>query len=441
VRSNLAIPLVAIALLTSATAIGAFFLWPIWHNPESRSYSSNTGYPAVQRRLGKPLDADLVPVQFKAVGSKVAAPGESVPLQQTEIRPLVSGPVEQVYVSEGQWVKQGQPLLQIQRASYENAFNLARNDLSIATNKLAGLRQIAPEKIKQLQFDVSAAQENYQITLAEFDQFRYLSDQGASSTFLLNQRRAAVASSRQALQSAQQNLAIAKSTLPNEITSADLEVNAKRITLAQAQRDLSRTTIFAPTNGMISKINVYVGNVIEPKFITSLITLTRNVVFKAYIDQAQINAVKVGDKATVRLVAYPGRSFAGKVTQVNPTVVTNPPAAPGGTSRIFTYSVWIEVAGPRMSPGLQGYAEFGATSPKQVSLHVPESAVSHFSAGEGVVLVSKADGVVVPRAVTLGRVVDGQREVLSGLKNGEGVLRYPRAFQSGDKIAPKIVQP
>lgn len=440
-RSKFAIPLVAVALLGGATAISAFFLWPIWHNPESRSYSSNTGYPALQRRLGKPLDVELVPVQFKAVGSKIAAQGESVPLQQTEIRPLVAGPVEQVYVTEGQWVKQGQPLLQIQRASYQNAFNLARNDLSVAINKLEGLRQVQPDKIKQLQFDVSASQENYNITMAEFKQYRYLSEQGAASQILLNQRRAAVASSLQVLQTAQQNLAIAKSTLPNEIQSAALEVEAKRIALSQAQRDLSRTTIYAPTDGMISKINVFVGNVIESKFINSLITITRNVVFKAYIDQSQINAVKVGDSAIVRLIAYPGKNFVGKVIQVNPTVVTNPPpAAPGTTSRIFTYSVWIKIAELRMSPGLQGYAEFGGTALRSASLRVPESAVSHFSSGEGMVLMSRADRVV-SRAVTLGRVVDGQREVLSGLQNGEEVLRYPRAFKSGDKIAPKTVQP
>jgi HlyD family secretion protein len=67
---------------------------------------------------------------------------------------------------------------------------------------------------------------------------------------------------------------------------------------------------------------------------------------------------------------------------------------------------------------------------------IPESSVTHLSAGEGMVMVAEA-GKAVVKKVKLGRTFDNQREVLEGLKPGEQVVPSPRALNPGDRLNTK----
>jgi len=89
-------------------------LLPTLKNPESKFYASGIGYPALQRLAGKSIKVQTVSVESRVLADNLAAPGESVALQQVAVRPLVSGAVEKVYVVEGQLVRRGQPLIQLQ---------------------------------------------------------------------------------------------------------------------------------------------------------------------------------------------------------------------------------------------------------------------------------------------------------------------------------------
>jgi HlyD family secretion protein len=83
-----------------------------------------------------------------------------------------------------------------------------------------------------------------------------------------------------------------------------------------------------------------------------------------------------------------------------------------------------------MPPGLQGYVQFDQGKNSMV---IPESAVTHLSAGEGMVMVSEGGRAVVKK-VKLGRTLENQREVLGGLSLGDRVVISPRALNPGDKL-------
>ena len=469
-------------------------LLPSLKNPESKFYSSGLGYPAIQRLAGKPIKVQTVPVASKSLDNSVAAPGESVALQEVDVRPQVSGPVEKVYVVEGQQVRRGQPLLQIQQAPFEAQVNTARNNVATAEKTLQALQSSAPgnlqelkENVKtaqarqagaetqlkqidsladrQLQNNIEVAQQRLETAEKKLQQIKVLADRGAISKFqlydmqdtyatrkkeLLDAQQGAIATQTQQfnnkdfyvtrqneLVSAQQALEQATTTVERDLANARLTLENNRIALQNALRDLNNTVIYANTDALVSKVNIHTGEVVDTRFSNSLMTLTQQIVFKAYIDQARLNAVQVGDKATVRLVAYPGRSYQGRVIRLNPTVATDA-VAPGkvGVDRQYTYSVWIAVDDLQMSPGLQGYVQFDQG---KTTLAIPENAVTHLSGGEGMVMVSEA-GQAVVKKVKLGRIFDNQREVLEGLTPGEQVVLNPRTLDPGDRLQTQPLQ-
>jgi HlyD family secretion protein len=477
-----ALPLGVMAILSVT------ILFPALKDPQSRIYYSGIGYPAQQRVAGKPIKVETVPVTSKSLDASLAAVGESVPLQEVDVRSLVSGQVEKVYIAEGQRVRRGQPLLKLQKAPFEDRVNTARNNVAIAEKNLQSLQSSIPERLLSLQENVKTAQTRlYTATtrlktidaLAEQDvknnvvaaqvrlktaenklqQLQSLAGEGAVSKFQLYDMQDIYATRKRELVSAQQGvvetennrfinqdfqitrqndlisaqkaLELAQKSLDQELSDARLMLENRKIELQEATRDLNRAVIYASTDGLVSRVNIHAGEIVNSLNQDPLLTLTQNNVFKAYIDQARLNAVKVGNKATVRLLAYPGRTFNGRVIQLNPTVETDATKpSKVGIDRQYTYSVWVTVDDLQMPPGLQGYVDFDQSNTRLV---IPESSVTHFSAGEGMVMIAEA-GKAVVKKVKLGRTFDNQREVLEGLKSGEQVVLFPGALHPGDLI-------
>ena len=472
-------------------------LLPTIKDPESKVYGSSIGYPALKRRLNQPIKVQTVTVREMVGNERVAAPVESVALQEVDVRPLVSGMVEKVYVVEGQLVSKGEPLLKINQTPFENEVNLARNDLTIAEADLQSLPQFNRELLRELYANVESAKKKLaltstdlqtlpqlhrerlielkanvetaktQLALAEskLSRFRILQQSGAIShleisnsqenyitrkqelvtakqelaqarldmNLELNQTKKEYAEYQNELISAQQELAQTQSSIKQELKTNKLDVENSQIDLRKKIRDLKNTIIYASIDGLVSHVNIHGGETSSVE--NSVITLTKDVVFKAYIDQARLNSVKIGTSATVRLVAYPGQSFQGKVIQLNPTVETDVPrSSKVGVNRQYTYSAWIQVDKLQIPPGLQGYAQFGQN---QASLVIPERALTHLSAGEGMVMIAE-EGQAVLRKVKVGRKFDNQREVIEGLQSGEKIVLYPRYLNPGDMLKPQI---
>ncbi|MEL7224541.1 MAG: biotin/lipoyl-binding protein, partial [Cyanobacteria bacterium J06576_12] len=107
-------------------------LFPTMADPQSELYASSMGYPAQQRRLGEPIEVPATTVTKSQLSDPISAQGESVALQEVGIRPLVSGTVREVYVTEGQSVRQGAPLFQIDPEPFQRQVDLAQLNLQAA---------------------------------------------------------------------------------------------------------------------------------------------------------------------------------------------------------------------------------------------------------------------------------------------------------------------
>lgn len=478
------IPLGVMAILTGKVLI------PALQDSEAAYYSSDKGYPAQQRAKGEPIAVETATVGDQILSDNLAAPAEAVPMQAIDLRAAVEGQIAAVYVAEGDEVKAGQPLVKLLDAPYQQQVSIARNNLVIAQSALDAVKTSGQFNLQKLRLDAEVAVarwENAESRLVQIEtaldtqqqsrlieaqtrfdsaqdklnQARYLVERGALSRLELSAAEDAFATrqrelvearlnlsgqaehfnnrdilSSRALQltASQQVLERAIALEEHRIERAQRTVDNRAQLLQQALDTLAQTTIVAPTDGLISQLSATEGEWAAPGNDDPLVSLSHLVVLKAYVDQARMNAVQVGDLTTVYLTAYPGQSFQGRVTQVNPTVETAD-YLPGkvGVDRQYTYSVWIAVDGVDLAPGLQGYVHFGQ---RRAALAIPENAVVHLSGGEGMVM-ALVGGEAVVRPVRLGRVFDNQREVLGGLQPGDQVILNPRGLNPGDRAVEK----
>lgn len=426
--SRLVLVLLVVVPLGIIGVLAVTILLPTLRNPESRSYSSDIGYPAQQRKAGKPIKVETAVVSQQPIDDSVSAPGESVALQEVVLQPLVSGSVAKVYVQEGDRVTKGQPLIELNKELFENAVETARNNIAISEVGLQNIEQTTNDQLSSLEANVESLRSRAAIFDAKLNQSEILVKEGALSRFQLADTEDLYLIRKGDLYTAERELDRTRNDLARQAESLEFQLKNNQIALQNALTNLERTVIYAPNNGLVSRLNISVGEVANLN--TNLMTLNQDIVFKAYVDQARLDAVKVGDKATVRFVAYPGKSYIGQVIRLNPTVETNPTPGNAGVNRQFTYSVWIRVQDLEMAPGLQGYVQFDQG---RTSMVIPESAVIHLSAGEGMVMLAES-GKAVVRKVKLGRTFDSQREVLDGLALGDRVVLSPRPLNPGDKL-------
>lgn len=129
---------------------------------------------------------------------------------------------------------------------------------------------------------------------------------------------------------------------------------------------------------------------------------------EADVYEGELPLVKIGDRATVLLDAYPGERFTGRVIYIYPYV----------EEKTRTNKVRYEFVnrGGRLKPGM--FANVELTAASGMAIVVPTNAVLD-SGAEQIVFVGKGDGYFEPRKVKVGRRLGDQIQVLEGVKDGE----------------------
>ena len=176
------------------------------------------------------------------------------------------------------------------------------------------------------------------------------------------------------IQSALAQLRVAQATAE----SARAQVKQKDAARRQAQVDLDHTTILAPVDGVVVSRQVDVGQTVAaslqaPILFTIAQDLTRMQV-ETSVDEADIGRIKLDDRATFTVDAFPGETFGGTVTQIRKAaqIVQN----------VVTYTVVVAVANPtgKLVPGMTANVKL-VTAEKPSVLKVPNAALRFRPAG------------------------------------------------------------
>ncbi|MCS6820408.1 MAG: efflux RND transporter periplasmic adaptor subunit [Microscillaceae bacterium] len=249
----------------------------------------------------KPLEVETVRVKYGEVTERVTSSGKIQPETEVKVSPDVSGEVIEVFVAEGDSVVKGQLLLKIRPDNIRAAVENAQANVNARKANLA-----------QAQAAYYQAQARLTRTKLDFERQKQLFQQKVISEadFQLAQMNYDIA--QQDLLSAKENVEAAKFALQ----SAEANLN-------QNLDNLSRTNVYAPMSGIVSKMSVEVGEKVvgtAQMAGTEMLRIANlnSMEVEVDVNENDIVRVSLGDTALIEVDSYLnlGRKFKGVVTQI-----------------------------------------------------------------------------------------------------------------------------
>ena len=255
------------------------------------------------------------------------------------IVPQVSGTLTEINVENNQLVEEGQILAAIDASNYELAVEQAQTDLRLATQTSeADVSTVATAQAK-----VAEAEANLRNAEVKGQRIIKLSEQGAASVSRADDARSKIEASKARLASARSELEKAKSNLGN--TGRDnAKVQAALVALDNAQLDLYRSSIRAPSDGIITNLTVDVGHFASTGAPVMTFISTRTVWVQSDMRENALVNIKPGNQVELVLDAAPGRVFAGEVMSVGFGVSDNSTNNIGGLATVQPSQGWLRQA-------------------------------------------------------------------------------------------------
>lgn len=343
------------------------------------------------------------------IENSVTATGTIEAVKTVTVGTQVSGIINKLFVDYNSVVKKGQVIAELDKQNLQSQLNSAKAQLSQAqANLLSAQSDLAYQKV------------NYQrnktlynkglISANDYEQAR-LSWQTANAT--VAERRDAVAAAREEV--------------------------------SRAQTNLSYAVITSPIDGVVISKSVEEGQTVAASYSTpELFTIAKDLKDMrviANVDEADIGGVKVGQRVTFTVDAYPNDTFEGAVTQVRQEATT--------TNNVVTYEVVISAPNQdlKLKPGLTANVNIYTEEIKNV-LSVPSKALRYTPeketvGGRKIQDVTNAKNKVwtlegntlVAHKVTVGSTDGVHTQILGGIKDGAKVITgiaTPEADDSDD---------
>ena len=216
------------------------------------------------------------------------------------VAPKVSGQIEEVYVTDNQFVHAGDLVAVIDSADYKVKFDQADANYE----KL----KIDQENAKA---NLTASQSNIELAKKDLERYTNLYEQGAVSKQVLDSAQVKYDSAKAGLTQAQQALFSDKSGK----TVADANLQTAKAAKDKASLDLSYTKIYAPQSGTVASRRVEKGmyvNVGSPLF--TLVPETVWVI--ANFKENQLRHMKAGQEVDIKIDTYPDHIFKGKIDSI-----------------------------------------------------------------------------------------------------------------------------
>ena len=254
--------------------------------------------------------------------SRVAAGGLVEPAgEERVVIPTVSGRLIRVAIEEGDSVKRGQVLAEIDNAEQKASIAAADAQVRLRESELARLRNGARrEDVAQAQAALEASQARERVAAAELKRRESIADRKLLSTEQLEQSRAqfAVAKADRLASAAALDL-LRNGARSEDIASAEAAVAAAKAEKDRAEAAYEKTLIRSPIDGVVLKRDLREG---ETLVALSPLPLARigdisHLFVRADIDELDIGHVKVGQHASVTSDAFPGHVFEGNVQHVS----------------------------------------------------------------------------------------------------------------------------
>jgi len=433
-RSRIA-ALVVLALVGAAAFFGV------------RSYLSR-GVVAVQ--TGRVQRQKLVQV--------VTASGEITPTTYANIGAEQMGRITEIFVKEGDRVRAGQRLAQLETIQPAADVEAQRAGLQLLQSEAEAARATIASNDAALaaqQATLERAQAELERAELAFNRAAELLESGLVARDEYEQRRATFRAAEAAIREAEANverLRQQRIELQARAEAADRRVAQAEAQLRRVSDVLRRYTAVTPIDGVVTNLPVRVGETVVPGIQNSpaslLMTIADMSVITAevLVDETDVVSVRMGQEADVAVDALPELSLTGRVTEIGNTailrttgVAASQTAVASQEAKDFEVEITLENPPETLRPGMSTTARI-TTAVRNDVLTVPIQALTVRTVNEadeeGVFLVN--GGLAVFQPVRTGVTGASAVEVISGLNEGDlivtGSYQTLRTLRSGAEV-------
>ncbi len=341
-------------------------------------------------------------VQLQNVADEWEAPGSVIAVSTAQVAARTMGTVLQVAVREGDTVKRGQVLAQLDEREMVSRRSAAQAGAQGATAGVAQATKV-----------LAAAQAQADVLKKTYDRYAYLKEQKSVSPQEFDEITAKQ-------QAAQANLEQAKAGL------RQAEAGASQAELeAQAAQDVaSYARLVAPFEGRVIRRSVEPGSLVSPGMPLFVVEDTSRYQLEATLPAEALATVKKNVPARVQLDGMAEKPLLGKVAEIEA----------GADPASHTLKARVDLPKETgVQSGMFGRAYFARG--EKPALVVPSDVLVIRGQLHGIYVVDDA-GLMHWRVVTLGKSIGNQVELLSGLNDGDVVVVNPDSQElDGKKTA------
>ncbi len=400
------------------------------------------------------IKVSVAKVERKNIIETVSANGKIQPEVEVKISSDVSGEITEMYVKEGDSVLAGTLLARIDPELYQSSLDRAEANLNSSKASLANA------KARQLQSEAKFNEVEQQFTRNKKMHEQHLISDGefqtAQSTYI--NAKAEIEASKQT------------------VIGAEFSVKTQIAGLKEAQKNLSRTEIFAPVSGIVSKLNVEKGERVvgtSQMAGTEMMRIANLNDMEVSVDVNENDIVKVsiGDTCEVEVDAYNNRKFKGMVTEIANSATTSTATT---SDQVTNFVVKIRILRssyddlqrtignkravfrPGMSASVEIQTEYATdvlalpiecvTTRNKADLDTTQKASTKFKLKQEkskedleVVFVYTSNNTLKIRQVKTGIQDDKSIQIVSGISENEEIVSGPyiavsRSLKNGDRV-------
>jgi HlyD family secretion protein len=305
-------------------------------------------------------EVNVEPLRNRDLEAIVSASGKIQPKRQINVSANTMGRVTRVAVEEGQRVKTGQFLLEIDPRSLEG--ELQRGEASVAA---------AQSALQQARTAVDQARTTLTLSQQNLKRQQDLWKEGLTT--------------REALERAENEVEVRETEIrarEQEIKTREQQIRQEQASLSTTRYNLNQVIIASPMDGIVTRRNIEEGETAVVGTMnnagTVLLTIADMSVIEAEVevDETDIPTVTLGQQARVTIDAVPDRMFRGRVTEIGNSPI-QPTGQPTGQQQATNFKVGItlEEEVPDIRPGFTATAEI-TTATRSHVVAVPIQALT-----------------------------------------------------------------
>lgn len=368
------------------------------------------------KNTGEAKEVTVQEISLMTITTKVRVRGQITAWQQVDLSPNVSGSIDKIFVSEGDKVKKGDVLVQIDNERYQTLVEQAKLRIDEINN------EIRQEKVALSQADrdlnrKQRLQLNHQVSESVMDEAK------------------------------------------DHYTKVGLQLDRRKISLKRAnselrkaQDDLAQTIIEAPMDGTVLSVFMHVGEVAVPSATnipgSKIINMgdMERIAVTIKVNEYDINKVAPGQAANVSLPAMPATEFKGKVVEIDRLGAKDEKRG----IVLYDVKVLLDSHSPLIRPGMTADVDLIVNIKRDVPavvLHAIQQKTPTGKFGENYesssqhqanVVYLPVNGIAVSQSVSLGVSDELYTEVTSGLAVGQEVIVGPfrklKYMRDGDMV-------